>query len=469
MEIQIRVPEAGESVHEAMLTEWYKRDGDFVRKGDILFAVETDKVTLEVSAEADGVLKILIRGGATVAVGSVVGIIETAAQPGEQPPARPPSEAPRPAKPSEETPDLIVPFTLEEPTAMAEATSPGTPSEPGPGFGRDRSMPVDLSPSAARLASEKRIDSAGIAGSGPAGRITRGDVLLFIEEAAEAEASGRKEGGGRPPAGASPRKTSAEEPFVPPKSTIQAAGEKPGPSATVQEVEETVRRRPMSRIRQRIAERLLEARRNTAMLTTFNEIDMSRVRDARLRFKEAFVRKYGVSLGIMSFFVKASVAALKEFPEVNAFIDGRDIVYHDYYHIGIAVGAERGLVVPVIRHADRLGFAEIEKTIRQYAAKIEKNLLELSDLEGGTFTITNGGVYGSLLSTPILNTPQSGILGMHKIEDRPVVVDGKVAVRPMMYVALSYDHRVIDGREAVGFLKRIKEYVENPERILMEI
>lgn len=469
MEIQIRVPEAGESVHEATLTEWYKRDGDFVRKGDILFAIETDKVTLEVSAEADGVLKILIWGGTTVAVGAVVGILDTAAQPGEQPAGRLPAQEAKPAKPSGGTPDLIVPFVLEEPTSMAGETSSGTPSEPMPGFGSGRSLAVDYSPSAARLASEKGIDAAGIAGSGPSGRITRGDVLLFIEEAAETEALGRKEEGGRPPAGTPLRKTSEEEPIVPSKSTVQAAGEKPAPSATVKEVEEAVRRRPMSRIRQRIAERLLEARRNTAMLTTFNEIDMSRVRDARMRFKEAFIRKYGVSLGIMSFFVKASVAALKEFPEVNAFIDGRDIVYHDYYHIGIAVGAERGLVVPVIRYADGLGFAEIEKAIRQYTAKIEKNLLELSDIEGGTFTITNGGVYGSLLSTPILNTPQSGILGMHKIEDRPVVVDGKVAVRPMMYVALSYDHRVIDGREAVGFLKRIKECVENPERILMEI
>ena len=225
----------------------------------------------------------------------------------------------------------------------------------------------------------------------------------------------------------------------------------------------------MSRIRQRIAERLLEAKQQTAMLTTFNEIDMSRLQGMRARFKEAFQNKYGISLGIMSFFIKAAVAALQEFPEINAFIDGKDIVYHHYYHIGVAIGAERGLVVPVLRHADRLGFAALERAIADYVQKIRENRLELTDLEGGTFTITNGGVYGSLLSTPILNTPQSGILGMHKIEERPVVVDGQIVIRPMMYVALSYDHRIVDGREAVTFLKRVKELIENPERMMLEI
>ena len=246
----------------------------------------------------------------------------------------------------------------------------------------------------------------------------------------------------------------------------EAAGKGP---AEAGQSEESVTRKPMSRIRQRIAERLLEARQNTAMLTTFNEIDMSRVQTLRAQFKESFRKKYGVSLGLMSFFIKASVVALKELPEVNSFIEGKDIVYHHYYHVGVAVGAERGLVVPVIRHADRLGFSEIEQTILSYVNKIKENRLELSDLEGGTFTISNGGVYGSLLSTPILNTPQSGILGMHKIEDRPVAVEGQVVIRPMMYVALSYDHRIIDGGQAVTFLKRIKECIENPERIMMEI
>jgi 2-oxoglutarate dehydrogenase E2 component (dihydrolipoamide succinyltransferase) len=225
----------------------------------------------------------------------------------------------------------------------------------------------------------------------------------------------------------------------------------------------------MSRIRKRIAERLVHAKQTTAMLTTFNEVDMGRVMDFRRRFKESFREKYGVSLGIMSFFVKACVAALQEIPEVNAFIDGDDIVYNRHVHMGVAIGAERGLVVPVIRYADRLGFAEIEQAIVDFVKKVRENRLQLSDLEGGTFTISNGGVYGSLLSTPILNPPQSGILGLHKIEDRPVVVDGQVVVRPMMYVALSYDHRIIDGREAVTFLKRIKEFIEDPERLLVGV
>jgi 2-oxoglutarate dehydrogenase E2 component (dihydrolipoamide succinyltransferase) len=232
---------------------------------------------------------------------------------------------------------------------------------------------------------------------------------------------------------------------------------------------ERTTRKAMTPIRRRIAARLLEARQNTAMLTTFNEIDMSRVKEFRARFQDAFREKHGVSLGIMSFFIKASVAALKEIPEVNAAIEGQDVVYHHYYHMGVAIGGERGLVVPVIRHADRLGFAQLERAILDYVKKIKENRLQLSDLEGGTFTISNGGVFGSLLSTPILNTPQSGILGLHKIEDRPVVVDGQIVIRPMMYVAFSYDHRIIDGREAVTFLKRIKEGVEHPERIMMEI
>ena len=430
MEIQIRIPEVGESVHEAVLAEWYRRDGDFVKKGDVLFAIETDKVTLEVSAEADGVLRILVREGATAPVGSVVGVLDTAAKMSPEAVSPRPGAEDKPPKPTPTPPDAAA-----EPAPMKPRTRTGAKisqtAAPIDKSGRERSPKPDLQPSVERMISEKGIDVSKISGSGPGGKITRGDVLLFLEE--------------------SPRQ---EAPVTP---------------SSAHYPESAVRRAPMSRIRLRIAERLLEARQNTAMLTTFNEIDMSRVQDARTRFREAFLKKYGVPLGIMSFFIKAAVVALKEFPEVNASIDERDIVYHDYYHIGIAVGAERGLVVPVIRHADSLGFGDIEKAIRGYVIKIEKNLLELSDLEGGTFTITNGGVYGSLMSTPILNTPQSGILGMHKIEERPVVAAGQIVIRPMMYVALSYDHRLIDGREAVGFLKRIKECVENPERIAMEI
>jgi 2-oxoglutarate dehydrogenase E2 component (dihydrolipoamide succinyltransferase) len=242
-----------------------------------------------------------------------------------------------------------------------------------------------------------------------------------------------------------------------------------GEPAKNREIEELISRKPMSPIRQRIAARLLEAKHSTAMLTTFNEIDMTNLMAMRKQYKESFKQKYGVNLGMMSFFIKAGVEALKEQPQINAFIDGKDFIEHHYYHIGVAVGSERGLVVPVIRHADRLSFAGLEQAIVDYVQKIRENRLEISDLEGGTFTISNGGVYGSLLSTPILNTPQSAILGMHKIEKRPVVIDDQIAIRTMMYVALSYDHRIVDGKEAVTFLKRIKEFVENPERMLMEI
>ena len=288
------------------------------------------------------------------------------------------------------------------------------------------------------MVAEKNIELSAITGTGPGSRVTKGDILLYLEQSRKAV----------------PHRELAI-PEVLKEYSVSKAVE--------------VSRKPMSPIRQRIASRLLEAKQNTAMLTTFNEIDMSHTMTLRAQFKEAFQKKYGVSLGYMSFFIKASIEALKEFPEVNAFIDGKEIVYHHYYHIGIAIGTERGLVVPVIRNGESLSFAELEHAIVDYVEKVKTHSLELSDLEGGTFTITNGGIFGSLLSTPILNMPQSGILGMHKIEKRPVVVDDEVQIRPMMYVALSYDHRIVDGREAVTFLLRIKEYIENPERILMEI
>jgi 2-oxoglutarate dehydrogenase E2 component (dihydrolipoamide succinyltransferase) len=306
-----------------------------------------------------------------------------------------------------------------------------------------------LSPSVRRLVAERSLDPARIPGTGPGGRITKGDVILHLEgEAAE----GLRDAETR-------RHADTES---------GREGEKGLPGKAEGEAGMT-ERKPMTPIRRRIAARLLEAKQNTAMLTTFNEIDMSRIQAFRAEHRESFKARYGVSLGIMSFFIKASVAALREFPEVNAFIEKEDIVYHRYYHIGVAVGAERGLVVPVIRHADRLGFSDLEKAIVDFVKKIRENRLDLADLEGGTFTITNGGVFGSLLSTPILNMPQSGILGMHKIEDRPVAVQGEVRIRPMMYVAFSYDHRIIDGREAVSFLKRIKECIETPERMMVEI
>jgi 2-oxoglutarate dehydrogenase E2 component (dihydrolipoamide succinyltransferase) len=328
--------------------------------------------------------------------------------------------------------------TEKLPPVSDEQPLKAEPMEPEPQKVQKLPEDVILSPSVRRLVKDKGVDVRALSGTGPGGRITKGDVLLYLEAG---------EGGA-----AAPQQREMAGPVV--------AGQ---PS-----VSETSRK-PMTPIRQRIAARLLEARQNTAMLTTFNDIDMSQVMSIRSRYKDIFQKKYDVSLGFMSFFIKASVEALKETPEINAFIDGKDIIYNHRYHIGVAIGTGRGLVVPVIRNAETLGMAQMEKAIVDYVNKIKENRLDLTDLEGGTFTITNGGVFGSLLSTPILNTPQSGILGMHRIEKRPVVVDEQIVVRPMMYVALSYDHRIVDGREAVTFLRRIKEFIENPERMLMEI
>jgi 2-oxoglutarate dehydrogenase E2 component (dihydrolipoamide succinyltransferase) len=422
MIIEIKIPGVGESITEALLSEWFKKDGDAVRKDEPLFVIETDKVTLEVTAEADGVLKIRVAAGETVAIGAVVGSIDTealAARP-EAGKEKPQAAADKPAPPQ-----------VAAPQAKAEE-KPAISKPPAP-------TPAILPPSVRRLAAERNIDVSRLAGTGPGGRLTKGDVLLYLEQAAI----------GPPQAPAAPR--AAEK-----ASEIPAAVERK-------------ERKPMTPIRKRIAARLLAAKQNTAMLTTFNEIDMENCMALRARYKDAFQKKHGISLGFMSFFIRACVEALKEFPEVNAFIEGDDIIYHHYQHIGVAVGSERGLVVPVIRHAGQMTFAQIEQAILDFVAKIKDNRLELADLEGGTFTVSNGGVYGSLLSTPILNMPQSGILGMHKIEKRPVAIDDQVVIRPMMYVALSYDHRIVDGAGAVTCLKRIKELVENPERLLLEV
>lgn len=418
MLLDIKVPSVGESVTEATLAQWYKKDGDLVGESEPLFVLETDKVTLEIEAEADGVLSIRVSEGETVAIGTVVGTIDTAA-----------------------APEVVEEPVPEEVTEIAPAAPPPPPEPPTiePVLEIPLAAKPVLAPSVRRLVAEKNLDVSKIAGTGPGGRITKGDVILYLEHAVPAA----------PPAVAVTQPTQPHE--VTPRP------------------DEQITRKPMSRIRQRIATRLLEAKQNTAMLTTFNEIDMARVKEIRAHYQDAFQKKYGVRLGFMSFFIKACVEALMEFPELNGSIEGKDIVYHNYYHIGVAIGGERGLVVPVIRHADKLSFAQLEQDIIDYVNKIQENKLELADLEGGTFTITNGGVFGSLLSTPILNMPQSGILGMHKIEDRPMVLDGKVVVRPMMYVALTYDHRIVDGRQAVTFLVRIKEFIEDPERIMMEV
>ncbi len=431
MAIDIKIPSVGESVQEAVLAEWFKKDGDTVQKDEALLVIETDKVTLEVVAEAGGVLKILIEDGETVAIGAVVGRIETAgvtAKATDPKPAPTPESAPERPVP----PEAKAEVTEEEPSIPSPAVSPKDVSPQ-----KSTRDDIPLSPSVRRLVAEKNLDISKITGTGPGNRISKGDVLLYLEEA---------------PAG------------MPEKLAAPVCQE-----PSVEKAPEEVKRVKMSPIRRRIAERLLESKQNTAMLTTFNEIDMQQAMAMRTRYKEAFKKKHDVSLGFMSFFIKACVEALKEIPEINAFVDGSDFVYHSYQHIGVAIGSDRGLVVPVIRHAERLSFAGIEKAIIEYVGKIKENRLELADLEGGTFTVSNGGVYGSLLSTPILNTPQSGILGMHKIEKRPVVMDDEIVVRPMMYVALSYDHRIVDGKGAVTFLKRVKEFVENPERIVLEV
>ncbi len=400
MKIDVTIPRVGESVQEAFLAQWYKQNGDIVHKDEPLFLIETDKVTLEIAAEEDGQLAILVHEEESVAVGAVVGTLDTDAAP-------------------------------EFDEAVLQEIPPEPPLESG---GKEDTRRSQLSPSVRRLVAEKQIEIGQISGSGPSGKITKGDLLLYLEQ----------------------------------NPAPQPAPDTGSPAAPA-EVQEPVTRKAMSPLRKRIAARLLEAKHNTAMLTTFNEIDMSRIIAIRAQYKELFQKKHGVSLGFMSFFAKACVEALQDIPELNAFIEDDYTVYHHYVHIGIAIGSERGLVVPVARHAENLSFAEIEQVIIGYVEKIKSNKLELSDLEGGTFTITNGGVFGSLLSTPLLNMPQSGILGMHKIEKRPIVVDDEIVIRPMMYVALSYDHRVVDGKEAVTFLKRVKECLENPERLLFSV
>jgi 2-oxoglutarate dehydrogenase E2 component (dihydrolipoamide succinyltransferase) len=423
MTLYITIPSVGESVQEAVLAEWFKKDGDRVEKDEPLLVIETDKVTLEVVAEAGGVLKILVKEGETVTIGATVGEIEPLKDvPQTQTAAAPPEKTKEPE--------------IEKPAPAPEKTEP-SPAVPASDVPETDTHDMSLAPSVRRLIAEKRLDAAKIQGTGPGGRISKGDVLLYLEQA---------------PAGI-------------PESVSSPATET---VCLTEDSEEVVRKR-MSPIRKRIAERLLESKQHTAMLTTFNEIDMQQAMTMRTQYKDAFFKKHDVSLGFMSFFIKACVEALKEIPEINAFIEGDDLVYHNYQHIGVAIGTERGLVVPVIRHAEKMSFARIEKAIVDYVKKIKDKKLELADLEGGTFTVSNGGVYGSLLSTPILNTPQSGILGMHKIEKRPVVVEDEIVVRPMMYVALSYDHRIVDGKGAVTFLKRVKEFVENPERIMLEV
>ena len=435
--VDVRVPALPESVSEGTVVAWRKAPGEAVRRDEPLVDIETDKVVLEVPAPADGVLaEVLKEPGASVRGEEVIARIAPGAAPAPSP--EPAAEAPPAGSPA-----------VEEGTPQTETEPKAARRRPPPG------------PAVRRLLAEHGLDPEAIPATGRGGRLTKADVLRYLKErhaAAEAAPSAAPERPAEPAPAAGPAPGGA--PAAPPEPAAA-----PAPPAGGRRE----RREPMSRLRARIAERMLESQRTTATLTTFNEIDMQAVMALRRRHGEAFRERHGVKLGLMSFFVKACVAALRRHPVLNAFIDGSDIVYHDYYDIGIAVATPRGLVVPVLRDADRLGLADIERRIADFAERARAGTLTLEELTGGTFTITNGGVFGSLLSTPILNPPQSGILGMHRIQERPVVVEGEIVVRPMMYVALSYDHRLIDGADAVRFLVTVKELIEAPERLLLDI
>ena len=432
--MEIRIPEVGESVREALLAKWFKKSGELVNKDEPLCEIETDKITLDINADESGILSIQVAEGVTVAIGTVIGAIA--------------------AKPLE-----------------ARASSGMAASQVSAAAHEDERNNKASSPSIRREMREQGIAPGSVRGTGKGGRIVLNDLSGGIEEKVL-----------RPPAAdagpEAPRTASQpDDDAIPSPQSIPFAAPPPGatpPVSTVRSEEEPLYnsgrevRKPMSPIRRRISERLVAARQQTAMLTTFNEADLSRVKAFREKYRDHFQKRHGTPLGLMPFFVKACVEALKEYPAVNASIDGDDFVYHNYYDIGIAIGAEKGLVVPILRDADRMRMYEIDQAIAAFSEKIKTNRLAISDLEGGTFSISNGGVYGSMLSTPILNVPQSGVLGMHAIQDRPVVRDGQVVIRPMMYLALSYDHRMIDGREAVGFLKKVKEYIEEPEELLLE-
>jgi 2-oxoglutarate dehydrogenase E2 component (dihydrolipoamide succinyltransferase) len=430
---EIRVPVLGESVTEATIGKWFKKAGDVVAVDEPVVELETDKVTIEVPSPAAGVLTdVAAKDGETVAVGALLGAIKEGA--GAVPAGRPDQKTER-AKAVDAGPEQP---QLKEDRPPAEATARAAPLKTVAAKVAGADMPV--APSVRKLAAETGMDVSAVPGTGKDGRVTKGDMLAAIERAA-----------------------AQPTPAAQPAAAIQARAPSPPDDAAR---EERVR---MTRLRQTIARRLKDAQNTAAMLTTFNEVDMTEVLALRTRYRELFERRHGVKLGFMGFFVRACVQALKEIPAVNAEIDGTDIIYKNYYHIGIAVGTERGLVVPVVRDCDQKSLAEIEKAIADFGRRARDGALKIEELQGGTFTITNGGIYGSLMSTPILNAPQSGILGMHKIQERPMVVGGKIEPRPMMYLALSYDHRVVDGREAVTFLVRVKECLEDPARLMLDL
>lgn len=461
MSVEIKIPSVGESITEVVVSQWMKQDGDWVEKDEEILELETDKVNQEVTSPESGILRISAQEGETLEIGDVAGHIE----PGEKPadagkksekapePARkqeeeapkeeekPAAEKKEPSKPAEEKP---APKEKEAAPRPEKTTKPEPTPPPA-----DRRPPHKIaSPMALRIAAEQEVSVYDIQGTGRDGLVTSDDVRTYVEK-----------GGARRTS-----RAAASPPLLSPPTSSS-----PQRITDDREPQREVTRERMSQLRKRIAARLVEAQHTAAMLTTFNECDMTEVMAVRAKYKEPFKEKHEVGLGFMSFFLRAAVEALRAYPRVNASIDEDEIVYHHYMDIGVAVGTDRGLVVPVVRNVEKLGFAGIESAIRDYASRAQKGKLSLEDLTGGTFSITNGGVYGSMMSTPILNPPQSAILGMHNITRRPVAIGDKVEIRPMMYLALSYDHRIVDGKEAVSFLVRIKECIENPERMLLDI
>jgi 2-oxoglutarate dehydrogenase E2 component (dihydrolipoamide succinyltransferase) len=436
--IEVKVPQLPESVADATLVAWHKKAGEAVRREENLVDLETDKVVLEVPAPADGVIKeIVAADGAVVTSGQVLAILE--------PGAAATAPAPKSVAPAAKTAGAAAPAAkpAAPPAALAPATAPLAARAPVVDAARAGASANKMGPAVRKLVEEHDLDPASIAGSGREGRITKGDVLDYI---ADHQAT----------------HVGIEHDVVPRAGVTSQEPQRVGPARNEQRV-------AMTRLRTRIAERLLQAQSQAAMLTTFNEVDMTAVMALRQRYQEPFTAKHGIKLGFMSFFVKAAIEALRQFPVLNASVDGTDIIYHEFFDIGVAVSTDRGLIVPVLRNAESVGLGPIEQSIRDFGERARKGTLTMDELTGGTFTITNGGIFGSLMSTPILNPPQSGILGMHKIQPRPVVVDGKVEPRPMMYLALTYDHRIVDGREAVQFLVHVKDVIEDPARLLLEI
>jgi 2-oxoglutarate dehydrogenase E2 component (dihydrolipoamide succinyltransferase) len=413
--LDVKIPSMGESIASGVLAKWHVKEGDFVKKDQPLFELETDKITSEGAAEAAGRIALKVAAGTEVRIGQLVATIDTSAQ-----------------------------------TQDPGATSAAGAAEPA----RPPASDVRVPPSVRRLAAESGVDPSTVAGTGKAGRVTKGDLLAAADAGKQIPNAGK----------------ASTEPIRPPPEAVRSpVSAVTNPTPPVSAIRNRTTRRKLTPLRQRLAQRLVQAQHEAAMLTTFNEVDMSAVRELRAKHQEEFVRRHGVKLGFMSFFVKAVVHALQEVPAVNALIEGDTVVENHFYDIGVAVSTDRGLMVPVLRDCERAGFAEIEQQLAGLAQKAREGKITLADLDGGVFTITNGGVFGSLLSTPILNAPQCAILGMHAIQDRPVAVNGQVVVRPMMYVALSYDHRIVDGRDAVTFLVRLKQALEDPARLLLGV